>query len=209
MAVVETVQGRRASAAARRVQARLLRQVEEMAALARLADIGEGQEGSELTAADLRTRVEKVSGWSVADHLEHLVLVDRGVLNLLDGLLAGPPPPPIAGINLAGRLVMLLGFIPRGAGRATTPLRPQGMTAEELRSRLAETAERVRRLGPRLAEIEGAAGRRPHLIFGGLTAAQWHRFLTVHHHHHLKIIRDIRSARSAIARQARGPRRPG
>jgi DinB superfamily len=206
MAVVETMQGRRASAATRRVQARLLRQAEEMAAL---ADVAAEGEGTERTEGDLHTRVEKVSGWSVAQHLEHLVLVDRGVLNLLDGLLAGPPPPPIAGINLAGRLVMLLGFIPRGAGRATTPLRPQGMTADELRAGLAETAQGVRRLGPRLVEIEGAAGRRRHLIFGGLTAAQWHRFLAVHHHHHLKIIRDIRSARSALARQARGQRRTG
>jgi hypothetical protein len=199
MAVVETAQGRQASALARRVRARLLRQVEEMVAL---VDVREGQEGTGRTEAELRARAEEVSGWSVAEHLEHLTLVDRGILDRIDGLLAGSPPSPVGGINAAGRLVLLFGFIPRGRGRATTPLRPQGLAVDELRGRLGEIGERVRRLGPRLGELEHTPGRFRHLIFGGLTGAQWHRFLAIHHHHHLKIIRDVRSA------LVRGPKLP-
>jgi hypothetical protein len=30
-----------------------------------------------------------------------------------------------------------------------------------------------------------------HPYFGGLTPAEWLRFIPVHHHHHLKIVRDI------------------
>src|SRR5579864_3795534 len=126
-----TAEGPRpASAGLRRVHAQLLRQLALMAELAR---------GPE---AELAARAPAVSGWSVAEQLEHLVLVDRSVLKgvrrLLDdahGQWARPaqpaqpaqqaqPAPP--GINLLGRIVLGTGFIPRGRARTLPPFQPGG-----------------------------------------------------------------------------------
>jgi hypothetical protein len=57
----------------------------------------------------------------------------------------------------------------------------------------------VRELEPRLGELEAGGGRSRHPLFGGLGGRQWLRFVTVHHHHHLKIVRDIRGARGLAA----------
>src|SRR5260370_41616281 len=69
---------RPASAAMRRLHARVLRQTALMAELAR---------GPE---AELAARAPAVSGWSVAEQLEHLVLVDRAVLKSVRRILDDP-----------------------------------------------------------------------------------------------------------------------
>jgi Mycothiol maleylpyruvate isomerase N-terminal domain len=121
---------RPASAGLRRVHAQILRQLALMAELAR---------GPE---AELAARAPAVSGWSVAEQLEHLVLVDRAVLKSVRRILAdshgkaaqagepaqpgepgqpAQPAPPAPGINLLGRLVLGTGFMPRGRARTTPP----------------------------------------------------------------------------------------
>jgi hypothetical protein len=196
-----TAEGPRpASAGLRRVYAQLLRQLALMAELAR---------GPE---AELAARAPAVSGWSVAEQLEHLVLVDRSVLKgvrrLLDDLhgqsarSAQPAPSASAppGINLLGRLVLGSGFIPRGRARTLPPFQPGGAAAAAGAGAVGilgiEEIERgMRELEPRLGELEAGGGRSRHPLFGGLGGRQWLRFVTVHHHHHLKIVRDIRRAR--------------
>ncbi|HVT57308.1 MAG TPA: hypothetical protein VHR45_02825 [Thermoanaerobaculia bacterium] len=172
--------GIQATAGTRRLHDRLLRQVERLGELA----AGPGEE--------LLTHAEVVSAWSVAEHLEHLVLSDRAMLGGLDRLLAGPPPEPIPGVNIWGRLVLLSGFLPRGKGRATKPFLPSSGAIEPVRQGIEEIEHRLRALGGRLGELERAPGRFKHLLFGGLGSVQWLRVLEIHHHHHLKIIRDIR-----------------
>jgi hypothetical protein len=61
--------------------------------------------------------------------------------------------------------------------------------------KLEETRRRIAALEDRLDEIARGRGRASHPVFGGLTPARWVRFFWVHHHHHLKIIREVRSAR--------------
>jgi hypothetical protein len=190
---------RPASAGLRRVHAQILRQLALMAELAR---------GPE---AELAARAPAVSGWSVAEQLEHLVLVDRSVLKtvrrILDdphGQSAQPAPPAPPGINLLGRVVLGTGFIPRGRARTMPPYQP-GAAAAAAGAGIAgivgiEEIERgVRELEPRLGELEAGGGRSRHPLFGGLGGRQWLRFVTVHHHHHLKIVRDIRRARGLAA----------
>jgi hypothetical protein len=186
---------RPASAGLRRVHAQILRQLALMAELARRPE------------AELAARAPAVSGWSVAEQLEHLVLVDRSVLKSVRRILDDPhgkPAPPAAGINLLGRVVLGTGFIPRGRARTMSPYQP-GAAAAAAGAGIAgivgiEEIERgVRELEPRLGELEAGGGRSRHPLFGGLGGRQWLRFVTVHHHHHLKIVRDIRRARGLAA----------
>ena len=196
---------RPASAGLRRVHAQILRQLALMAELAR---------GPE---AELAARVPAVSGWSVAEQLEHLVLVDRAVLKsvlrILDDphgrsaqaaqpeQLAQPAQPAQPGINLLGRVVLGIGFIPRGRARTLPPFQPGAPPAAAAGAGvvgivgIAEIERGMRQLEPRLGDLEASGSRSRHPLFGGLGGRQWLRFVTVHHHHHLKIVRDIRRAR--------------
>ncbi len=193
------------SAGLRRVHAQILRQLALMAELAR---------GPE---AELAARAPAVSGWSVAEQLEHLVLVDRAVLKSVRRILddphgqsaqsaqsaaqsaqpAQPPAPP--GINLLGRVVLGTGFMPRGRARTTAPYQPGAAPAAAAGAGIPEIEREVRELALRLGELEASSGRSRHLRFGGLGGRQWLRFVAVHHHHHLKIVRDIRRARGLAA----------
>jgi hypothetical protein len=193
---------RPASAGLRRVHAQILRQLALMTELAR---------GPE---AELAARAPAVSGWSVAEQLEHLVLVDRAVLKSVLRILDDPhgrsaqpaqpaqPAPP--GINLLGRVVLGIGFIPRGRARTLPPFQPGAAPAAAAGAGvvgiagiagIAEIERGMRQLEPRLGELEASGSRSRHPLFGGLGGRQWLRFVTVHHHHHLKIVRDIRRAR--------------
>jgi hypothetical protein len=171
-----------------------------------MAELARGPE------AELAARAPAVSGWSVAEQLEHLVLVDRSVLKTVRRLLDDPhgrsaqspqPAPPAQqpppGINLLGRVVLGTGFIPRGRARTLPPFQPGGAAAAAAAGGgmlgIAEIEREVRDLGPRLGELEAGGSRSRHPLFGGLGGRQWLRFVTVHHHHHLKIVRDIRRAR--------------
>jgi DinB family protein len=187
---------RPASAGLRRVHAQILRQLALMAELAR---------GPE---AELAARAPAVSGWSVAEQLEHLVLVDRAVLKSVRRILDDPhgqsaqSAQPAPGINLVGRVVLGTGFIPRGRARTMPPYQPGAAPAAAAGSGILgiEEIERgVRELEPRLGELEASGIRSRHPLFGGLGGRQWLRFVTVHHHHHLKIVRDIRRARGLAA----------
>lgn len=136
-----------------------------------------------------------VSGWYALEHAEHMAKADDGALHQLERALersrSGEPGPRL---RLTGRGVLALGWIPRGVGRAPELSRP----VRAVRERVAEDLRRVRgeieALGERLEEIAAGRGRASHPIFGGLTPGQWLRFLWIHHHHHLKIVRDVRRA---------------
>lgn len=220
-----------ASKRIRRLHARAAAQAEELEALAGLPD------------EELLRRFEKVSRWSVGEHLAHLVLVDRSILDRLErsarglsgtgsfrlstgsgsdtgsfrrpeagtgatgpagtsgasgatGARRGEPGEKAHGrrISLVGRLVLWAGFIPRGKGRTPDPFRPEAISAEALRRDLAEVRQRLDALGASLGVIQRSEASFRHFIFGELTAPEWLRFLGIHHHHHWKIIRDLRRA---------------
>jgi hypothetical protein len=178
---------RPAAAGMLRVHARAQRQ------LALMAELAQGP------ALELAARAPAVSGWSVAEQLEHLVLVDRAVLEGVGRILDDPQPPAAPDINLLGRVVLGTGFMPRGRARTTPAYQPAAMPQEALHAAILDLDRGLREMAPRLGELERAGGRSRHLRFGGLGGRQWLRFLVVHHHHHLKIVRDVRRARGLPA----------
>jgi hypothetical protein len=171
---------RRPSRGLRRLHHRLLRQS------AGLADLANA------SAERLAVREGRISAWSVGDHLEHMLRVGRSVLGMVDKLRAEPRPGPAPGIRPVGRLILLVGFIPRGRARAIKSVVPQGLSRESLQTDLAALHARLAAIEPeQLSVLETAEGRMPHPVFGSLDARQWLRFLEIHQHHHLKIILDI------------------
>ncbi len=161
------------------------------AALARLeSQLDEITRVVRFQPALLDVRVERVSGWSIGEQVDHMIRVLEAGLPLLDGLRDSLP----RGMNLTGTILLRLRWIPRGIGKSPKGVRPGAWTAFDL-------AERAARLRKSFCEtpLSGAilADPRPvfpHPYFGGLSAAQGIRFLDIHTRHHLKIVADIRRA---------------
>ena len=179
--------GRAASGRTIRSHERLRRSIDECAALAE-------------DARSCDACAPSVSGWSVVNHLEHLLLADRWMFGWIESVVgegasdqaadAGGGPSP------RGYLVLSTGFIPRGRGRAPDRTCPNGLSALEILAGFREVGAQVEGLQPRLTEVDAIALTRPHHVLGHLTPARWLRFAGIHHHHHDKIIRDILSARA-------------
>ncbi|HYI08940.1 MAG TPA: DinB family protein [Thermoanaerobaculia bacterium] len=130
---------------------------------------------------------QQVSGWCPAEHLDHTVKVAQSIVYRLADATAEPSP---RGISFAGRAVLLLGWIPRGVGKAPERLRAVRCSVTDLEARIGryETA---------LAAVTVPAGTAarlpivPHPRFGGLTPAEAMRFAAVHTRHHLRIVADV------------------
>lgn len=135
----------------------------------------------------------EISGWSVGEHLDHLGKVGGGILHLL----AKDKPVEFRGVSLLGRVVLGAGWIPRGKAKAPEKMQGVAGTKEEIDSLLGRGEELLRQL----AENPPRERRLPlvkHPYFGGLNAPQAARFVAVHNHHHLKIIRAVAAAHGRV-----------
>lgn len=142
----------------------------------------------------LTLRAARVSAWSVGQHLDHLAQANRLCASTIARILESPGTGPQPGLTIAGRAVLLTGWIPRGRGRAPSATVPSAASTSETRNRLREAHRAVTALGERLAALDGVRGRLGHPALGGFTAFQWLRFIAIHTRHHLKIIEAIQRA---------------
>ena len=136
----------------------------------------------------------RVSAWSVGKQLEHLMLSDKSILDSLDRLIDGRSGPAAGGPTLIARILLRLGYIPRGAGKAPPVAQPADRDAADVEAGLRRNRQRLDHLGEQLPLLEEAGWRSRHPVFGALDIGEWMRFMDVHHRHHLKIVRDIRKA---------------
>lgn len=132
--------------------------------------------------------VPAVSTWCSVEHLDHLVKVSGMILRLL--ITASEAAPLPKRITPLGRLILVLGWIPRGRGKSPTRARGERVTAATLQTSLQELDALVERLDVQLLATSRTAVV-PHPKFGGLTPSEALRFVVVHNEHHLRIIRDI------------------
>ena len=134
-------------------------------------------------------RVERVSGWSVAEQVDHVLKIVSAQLGRLT-----ERRPAKRGINWPGRIILAVGRIPRGVGKTPEPVRGEAKPRPELVAALAGARER---LGAMAGDGDLWRDARPlagHPYFGGLTPRQVLRFLVIHTDHHLRIVADIRRA---------------
>lgn len=140
----------------------------------------------------LKTRDPSVSKWSIGEQVEHLRRSDLTILGALaslpqDGPREGSPSP-------IGRLVLLLGFIPRGKGRAPGATKPLEVDFEDLGDKIEAVGDRFATFEPEFERLGRCRATIRHPALGHFTASQMLAFAAIHHHHHLKIITDIRRA---------------
>ena len=129
----------------------------------------------------VNTRVSQASvGW----HLAHSLITLETIADLL---VSADPEKPHGRINLTGRVILTLGWIPRGRGKAPKVARPkEETTTSDLEERLA----RVRQKADQLDAL-GKDQYFRHPYFGDLNLTWALKFMKVHTRHHLKIVDDI------------------
>lgn len=145
----------------------------------------------------LHAAVPEVSGWSPAEHLHHAALVNTAIFERMQQWLSGELEGEEGSPNIAGRLVLWLGRLPRGRGRSPAAFQPEGASGlETLEVALRQSAEMMDTVIPDLDTLRECTGGLPHPALGVLTAPQWLRFARIHSEHHLAIIRDIDEQRT-------------
>ena len=169
------------SSSTRRTYTAICTQLDELRALARQPDLAP-------------VRAEEVSGWSVGEQLEHLLLTDRMILDGFDRLLDGKVTSAGGGPTAVGRFILMSGYIPRGRGRAPKGVVPGALSPDEIASGFEDVKMRFHELEPRLDEIQASRATYRHPLMGDFNAGQWLKFVKIHHRHHAKIIRDIGKA---------------
>jgi hypothetical protein len=137
-----------------------------------------------LATRDLSAAISR-SAWSIGEQLDHSLKVASASIFVL---LKPDLPTLSRGINLAGRMVLLTGWIPRGRGKSPEKLLGTPATSEELTTRLAELDTLIDRATASATAGRDAAPIFRHPLFGGLSFAQTLDFIAIHTHHHLKIV---------------------
>jgi hypothetical protein len=131
---------------------------------------------------------ERVSRWSVGEHLDHLLKSTQSVLKRIDSKDSLP-----SGVTLLGRVILTLGWIPRGRGKSPSRLGGMRVPLADLQAAVAQIEAALIGLDTERIDIARVPNV-PHPRFGGLTPAQALRFTVIHNEHHLKIVRDILAA---------------
>lgn len=135
-----------------------------------------------------------ISGWTIHQHLEHLWRADTAIVGWLKDVRDGTAETDGPGSTVPGTVVMWLGRIPWGKGRAPDFTKPAGAELAEIVAGFQAVRHDVELLGGTLHRMAAATTTRRHPLLGCYTAAQWLRFAHVHHAHHRRIIQEIRAA---------------
>ena len=137
-----------------------------------------------------RTRNNSVSKWSIGEHYDHVMKGEHSVLTSL----LGAKPIQAKPISLTGRVVLLVGWLPRGKGKAPAHTAPMISDAADLLARARELSQMLAQLATEPAILQMNEVVSVHPSFGGLNPGQWIRLLEIHRKHHEKICREILAA---------------
>ena len=140
----------------------------------------------------LNQRVEEVSGWSVGEHLDHVLMADLLNLKAVRILGMGRGKETTDGLNEAGMVVFMSGEIPLGKATAPDFVIPRpGRSAEQIDELRLEVFDGWKQVAARLDEIDSAGRVLSHHAVGDLGAWQWLRFARIHTQHHQRIASRI------------------
>ena len=139
----------------------------------------------------LLTPQPAVSGWSAAQHFDHVERINRAVLTTLHRLAQQGADAIPESARRGGLRRLEAGRFERGLARApefATP--PPDPSLDDLRATLARN--RVRWAALDVSGFDRLTGTFPHPLLGPFTAVQWVRFVYVHTAHHHAIVGELR-----------------
>lgn len=125
-----------------------------------------------------------ISQVSTYRHLMHSICV---VDDVIDALQDSDPNTYMRNFNPTRCIVFLSWWIPRWAAQSPAHLKEFGkITKELLKTRLGQVKDKIS-----LLEELDSHSHFGHSRFGQMNLVQTKRFLVLHTHHHIKIIKDI------------------
>ena len=135
------------------------------------------------------------TAWSLEDVAQHLWLMERGAVHILESRLEKPPLPrdPLSPLKLlamralVARDIRIKAPVPEIVPQTRMPVAAVRAEWERTRTTLRELLERVTPDG-----VDKRIFRHP--IFGPMTVAESAEFVWRHHDHHMHQVRRIRGA---------------
>ncbi|MEI6232746.1 MAG: DUF1569 domain-containing protein [Planctomycetota bacterium] len=136
-------------------------------------------------------KYDKVSAWSVGQHIEHTLAVNAKAVLILSSDRFATDPGKV--VPASERVLNMLesGIIPRGVAKAPESVLPKMTNFVDLSDDVERNTNLVEGLTVIHRQIASDDELYAHPSLGGLTKMQWLRFLEIHIEHHQKIIADI------------------
>lgn len=127
----------------------------------------------------------KISSRTVSWQIEHSIL---STISVIKSLKESKPKTVKKKFSFAKAFVYTFGIIPRGRGKAPKYVQPNDdtLTKEALNSLIKESLIEIENIN----EIDQNSWIK-HPVFGELNKKDALRFIEIHNHHHIKIIKDI------------------
>lgn len=126
--------------------------------------------------------------WSAAECIEHINVVEQGLLRTLQRLAAGPPVPVDQLASTQGKEELILKFVPSRRGKVQAPERARPINRWPDTGALVASFIQIRDetiLYVRSTEDALRSVSHPHMVFGPLDGFQWLLFLAAHSERHL------------------------
>lgn len=125
-----------------------------------------------------------ISNWSVGAHIEHSTKVISSVCKAIE---LSDPKDYKPKFNLTKTILLSLNWFPRGKAKAPKAVQPTLSSDPEV------LKEYLQKADERLKTLQGLAKNRffKHPIFGLMNVKESKKFIALHTHHHIKIIKEI------------------
>ena len=132
-------------------------------------------------------------GWSYAEVYSHIMQATLGSTIALERCTHDNCKPTTKGLNILGKVVMLLGRFPvkvKVPEKVGAKMPVAKLSKEEAKNLIVKCRKRVDETSP-LIKGSSVASRHKHPRLGMLNAAQWFKFIRIHLFHHLKQLERI------------------
>ena len=149
-------------------------------------------------------KFEKVSLWSVGQHIEHTLAVNAQAVLILSGDSGAMDLGNVQPAGPDALRILESGVIPRGQAQVPDAVLPKMNIHVDLMDDVERNTSLLDGLTVIYRQIAGDDALYPHPFLGGLTKMQWLRFLEIHILHHLKIIADIVGHNTGAAFKTQG-----
>ena len=149
----------------------------------------------ELIPTEKRIARENNEGWSVAEIVEHLGIIEGGLTQIITKLLEKAEIDGKMSDGTFNPPLSLVKYVESANGQkfqAPERVRPQGtQSIEESLVKLTENRSALRTLQIRIEAVDSTDPKFPHPAFGGLNLYEWLGFIGLHEFRHLQQIKRI------------------
>lgn len=139
---------------------------------------------------------EKISLWSIAQHIHHLGITNKEYFENIEVLYRDRAPEilPSGRPSWLGYRVLTFGSLPRGRKAPARLQPPPEVMREEVTAAFQESKKAMTSLAPRAGALDELTGRLERGAFGKLRATQLLKISRIHTQHHLATVERIGKA---------------